>query len=167
MLHRCKYPSEVSVPSPDRAGYRLFGVCGMRFPWKMMCLGALAVTCAGLACPANARADTVAYQVVTNEIKAKQADGSKAEVYRFDPAVYVVQQNDDVVLNIRGLKGQDHPFVLQGYNIHGTIHKNQVTALRFKATKPGFFRLVCTSHADSEHEGPMEAYLVVVPVAHT
>lgn len=111
----------------------------------------------------HASAETVTYQVVTNEITANQKNGDKTEVYRFDPAVYVVHQGDDVVLSIRGVKGHDHPISLEGYQIHDVVHRNEVTTVKFKADKAGFFRLICTAHADSSHEGPMEAYLVVTP----
>lgn len=134
--------------------------------WVKACCAVIASSCGLLLWPAQVYAQTVTYQIVTNEIKAKQKDGTKTEVYRFDPAVYVVQEGDDVVMNIRGLKGHDHPVVLQGYNLQDVIHRNQVSTLRFKASKVGFFRLICTSHADSEHEGPMEGYLVVVPAKH-
>lgn len=110
-----------------------------------------------------AHAESVGYEIVTNEIAAKQTDGSKVEVYRFDPGVFVVTQGDDVTLRFRGIKGQDHPVVLEDYNLKTVIHRTQVTSLHFKATKPGMFRLVCTLHADAAHEGPMEGYLIVVP----
>ncbi|MCL6516315.1 transcriptional regulator [Alicyclobacillus sp.] len=112
---------------------------------------------------AAVRAATVTYRVVTNEIAAKQADGSEKEVYRFDPAVYVANEGDDVELHLYGLRGHDHPFVLEGYNVRGVIHRNQETVVRVHADRPGYFRLVCTSHADAAHEGPMEAYLIVIP----
>lgn len=108
-----------------------------------------------------AYAATVTYQVVTNEISAKDPDGSKTEVYRFDPAVYPVTQGDDVVLQLYGLKGHDHPVVLEGYNIRGVIHRHQMTTLKFRATKTGVFRLQCLAHMDVAHHGPMEAYVVV------
>jgi plastocyanin len=111
----------------------------------------------------RAEAATVQYQVVTNEIAAQQQDGTKVEVYRFDPAVYVAQQGDQVVMTFRGVKGHDHPIVLEGYDLRGVIHRNQVTTIKFKADKPGFFKLICTAHADAGHNGPMEAYLVVTP----
>ena len=117
----------------------------------------------GVVHPSAAMAKTVTYQVVTNEIAAKQKDGSTIEVYRFDPAVYVATEGDDVNLLIRGLKGHDHPVVLEGYNVKGVVHRNQVTKLEVHAAKPGFYRLICTTHYDAAHEGPMEAYLVVVP----
>ena len=111
-------------------------------------------------------ANTVTYQIVTNEIAAKQTDGSKVEVYRFDPGVWVVNEGDDVVLKIRGVKGHDHPVVLEGYQVNGVVHRNQTTDLRLKANKPGMFHLICTSHADAAHNGPMEGYLIVVPQKH-
>jgi plastocyanin len=111
----------------------------------------------------RAEAATVQYQIVTNEIAAKQKDGQKVEVYRFDPAVYVAEEGDDVVLKFRGVKGHDHPIVLEGYDLKNVIHRNQVTTLKFKANKPGFFKLICTAHPDADHQGPMEAYLVVTP----
>ncbi len=113
--------------------------------------------------PRTVLAESVSYQVLTNEIAAKQTDGSTTEVYRLDPAVYVAAEGDDVTLRIRGLKGHDHPLVLEGYNLHTVVHRNEVTTLHFKATKPGFFRIICTAHADANHEGPMEGYLLVIP----
>ncbi|GMA51704.1 hypothetical protein GCM10025857_30610 [Alicyclobacillus contaminans] len=125
-------------------------------------LAVMAVTAAPRVAPtAHAAVDT--YQVVTNEISAKQPGGGTVDVYRFDPAVYVAEQGDEVVLQFRGLKGHDHPIVLDGYNLHATVRRNERTTLRFIADKPGFFHLICTAHADAAHEGPMEAYLVVTP----
>jgi len=114
----------------------------------------------------TAQAATVTYQIVTNEIAAKQANGTKVEVYRFDPGVWVVQQGDQVALKIRGVKGHDHPIVLEDYDLKTVVHRNQVTDMRFIATKPGMFRLLCTVHADAAHQGPMEGYLIVVPPRH-
>jgi hypothetical protein len=106
-------------------------------------------------------AKTITYQIVTNEISAKDPDGSKTEVYRFDPAIYPVFQGDDVVLQIYGVKGHDHPILLEGYNIRGVIHRHQLTTLRFHADKLGVFRLICLAHPDMAHHGPMEAYVIV------
>lgn len=107
--------------------------------------------------------DSVIYHIVTNEVSAKQKDGSEVEVYRFDPGVFVASQGDDVKLEIRGVKGHDHPVVLKGYGVSGTVHRNQTLDLHFRADKPGIFPLVCTLHPDAQHQGPMEGYLVVVP----
>lgn len=108
-------------------------------------------------------AENVKYELVTNEISAKQADGHKVEVYRFDPGVIAVQQGDNVTLRIRGVKGHDHPIVLEGYGVQGVVHRNQTTTLQFKATRAGVFQLICTAHPDEQHGGPMIGYLLVVP----
>jgi plastocyanin len=105
----------------------------------------------------------VTYQIMTNEIKAKQPDGKEKEVYRFDPSIYVVRKGDGVTLKFWGLKGHDHPITLEGYNIHSVIHKNEATTMAFQANQVGTFRLICTAHADFAHDGPMEGYLVVLP----
>jgi plastocyanin len=116
-----------------------------------------------MASPTTGQGQTVTYQIVTNEIKAKQTDGSNVEVYRFDPGVYVVRQGDQVNLRIYGLNGHNHPVLLEGYNVQAVVHRNQTTTLSFRATKTGTYRLICTSHMDAAHEGPMEGYLVVMP----
>lgn len=105
----------------------------------------------------------VTYQIVTNEIQTKLPTGKTMEVYRFDPGVFVVEQGTNVELKLIGVKGHDHPVTLEGYNVSGTIKKNTATSLKFTADKPGVFRLICVAHADVEHQGPMEGYLVVVP----
>ncbi|MCL6454912.1 MAG: hypothetical protein K6T78_14995 [Alicyclobacillus sp.] len=128
--------------------------------WAVGCVTAAWVA-GGMSVP-QAHAASVTYQILTNELKAKQ-DGAEHEVYRFDPAVYVVNQGDDVTLQIRGFKGHDHPVLLEDYNLRTVVHRNQVTTLHFQASLPGFHRLVCTEHLDAQHEGPMEAYLVVIP----
>jgi plastocyanin len=113
--------------------------------------------------PGLAFAQPVTYNVVTDEVTAASAGGPSASVYRFAPAVYVVNQGDDVTLAIRGVKGHDHPVELEGYGLHAVVRRGQVTRLQFKADKAGIFRLICTAHADATHKGPMEGYLVVVP----
>lgn len=122
--------------------------------------------CSGVAAAAtDSHPTTKTYQVVTNEIVGKSADGKETEVYRFDPAVFVANQGDDVTIKIHGLKGHTHPVVLEGYGVRGVVERNQTLTLHVHADKPGMFRLICTTHADRAHEGPMEGYLVVVPNA--
>lgn len=118
-----------------------------------------------LAWMGRAFAQPVTYQVITDEVEATMPDGSDVEVYRFDPAVYVVNQGDDVTLVIRGVRGHDHPVELEGYGLHTVVRKGETVRLQFRADKPGIFRLICSEHADATHKGPMEGYLVVVPPA--
>lgn len=136
---------------------------------RLMSFCIIAGTCGVVVWSANpgatvtAHAQSVTYQIITNEVKAKQTNGSETEVYRFDPAVYVANEGDDVTLSIHGFKGHDHPVLLEGYNLRAMVHRNETTTLKFHATKPGFYRLVCTAHVDAAHEGPMEGYVVIVP----
>jgi len=129
-------------------------------PWL---IGVTAVSAMAVTSAPTAHADVVKYEMVTNEISAIQKDGSKVEVYRFDPGVVAVQQGDDVTLRIRGVKGHDHPIVLEGYGLQAVVHRNEVTTLHFQANRPGVFQLICTAHADEKHSGPMIGYILVVP----
>lgn len=156
-----KQEKDVRVVKDVRRGYRR-GMDRNRFMIRIAA-SILTVALAGSVFPAVAHADEVSYSVVTNEIKAKQTDGQAKEVYRFDPAVYVANEGDDVTLRFYGLKGHDHPIYLEGYDVRDVIHRNQVTTMKFHADKPGFYRLVCTAHKDAAHKGPMEAYVVVIP----
>ncbi len=131
------------------------------------CIAAL--TCVWTLTPEAAQAATKpavktdTYQIVTNEIEAKLPNGQMHDLYQFNPAVYVANQGDDVVLKIHGVKGKSHPVVLEGYGVTGVIERNQTLTLHIHADKPGLFRLICTTHADLAHGGPMEGYLFVVP----
>lgn len=135
-----------------------------------VCSAAVAAALALTALPLSAEAaetpvskTTDTYQILTNEIEAKQPDGTSTDLYRFDPGVYVANQGDEVVLKIHGVKGKAHPVVLEGYNVGGVVKKGQTLTLEFRADKPGLYRLICTAHPDLAHGGPMEGYLFVVP----
>jgi plastocyanin len=146
----------------------MHSIAGKATAWMIGAFAAIVasgVANAGESAFAATTTETVTYQVVTNEIEAKAADGTQREVYRFDPAVFVANQGDDVVLKIHGLKGHSHPVTLEGYGLHGVIERNQTLRLHVHADKAGMFRLICTTHADLAHEGPMEGYLIVVPRA--
>jgi len=137
---------------------------GTRHRWVYRMAAALALMVVAMtAATPTAQAATVTYQIVTNEIAAKQPDNSMVKVYRFDPGVYVVMQGDLVNLNVRGLKGHDHPIVIEGYDIRGIVKRNATTNFSFVASRAGTFRIICTTHMDAAHEGPMEAYLIVLP----
>jgi plastocyanin len=144
----------------------MHSIAGKATAWTMGIFAAIVVSGVanvGEAASAAATTEIVTYQVVTNEIEAKAEDGTQREIYRFDPAVFVANQGDDVVLKIHGVKGHSHPVTLEGYGLHGVIERNQTLMLHVHADRPGMFRLICTTHADLAHEGPMEGYLIVVP----
>ncbi len=87
------------------------------------------------------------------------ADGTwTVETYRFDPSTLVVNQGDIVTLEIVGINGAEHPFVIEGYKVNGAIKRGQVTRVTFTADKAGIFRITCGKHLPT-----MTADLVVLP----
>ncbi|MBD2844895.1 cupredoxin domain-containing protein [Paenibacillus sp. IB182496] len=99
--------------------------------------------------------------LITTEFKTTTADGKALEVYRFDPGTVVVQRGEPTQLNITGVNGQSHPFVIEGLDIRGEVKKGETTVVRFTAEKPGTYPIVCLTHKDLHQGGPMVGYLVV------
>ena len=87
--------------------------------------------------------------------------GKEREVYRWDPGTIVVRQGDRVRLNIHGLNGDKHPFLIEGLDIQGEVVRGQVQTVEFVAKEKGVHRLVCLVHTDAQNEGPMIGYIVV------
>lgn len=89
----------------------------------------------------------------------KPDDKGRWEVstYRWDPGTIVVNQGDIVTLEIIGINGDDHPFTIEGYWLSGVVRRGQITRLKFTASKPGIFKIICRKHAPS-----MQADLVVL-----
>ena len=106
-------------------------------------------------------------KVKTFEMVAVEFDGTdpktgqEREVYRWDPGTIVVQQGDRVRLNIHGLNGDKHPFLIEGLGIQGEVAKGEVKTVEFVAKEKGVHKLVCLAHTDSKNEGPMIGYIVV------
>jgi plastocyanin len=114
--------------------------------------------------PGSANVRSVTVSVVTNEIKWTSPDGKQEiEAYRWDPGYIVVKQGDSVVLEFYGVKGENHPFVIDGYNLKGTVERGKTQSVNFLADKPGTFQIRCLTHPDTSHHGPMVATLVVLP----
>ncbi|GGF95763.1 cupredoxin domain-containing protein [Paenibacillus abyssi] len=99
--------------------------------------------------------------LITTEFKTKTADGKELEIYRFDPGTIVVQRGELIQLNITGINGQSHPFVIEGLNVKGEVKKGQTTVVRFTADQPGTYPILCLTHTEMKHGGPMVGYLVV------
>lgn len=92
-------------------------------------------------------------------LKEPNAEGRwEVETYRWDPGTIVVNQGDIVTLEIIGINGAEHPFVIEGYDVSGTIKRGQVTRVTFTADKAGIFRITCGKHLPT-----MTADLVVLP----
>lgn len=102
------------------------------------------------------------WDIVTVEYKGTHPQtGKVVELYRFDPATIVVGAGERVRLNIYGLHGERHPFVIEGLSIKDEVVKGEVTTVEFVAKEKGTYRLLCLTHADHNSAGPMVAYIVV------
>jgi heme/copper-type cytochrome/quinol oxidase subunit 2 len=99
--------------------------------------------------------------IVTGEFKTTGNDGKPIEAYRWDPGTIHVKQGELIKLSIFGVNGASHPFIIDGLNIKGEVKKGQETVVTFQAEKPGTYRIICLTHPDIAHNGPMVGYIVV------
>ncbi len=99
--------------------------------------------------------------MVAGEFKSTTADGKTIEAYRWDPGTVVVQKGERIKLSIYGVNGQSHPFLIEGLNISGEVKKGKETVVHFTADQEGTYRLICLTHTDIAHSGPMIGYIVV------
>ncbi|WP_062356744.1 cupredoxin domain-containing protein [Bacillus kwashiorkori] len=100
--------------------------------------------------------------MVTGEFATKTAEGKEIEAYRWDPGTIVLRKDEKVHLKIFGVNGQEHPFYIEGTDIQGTVQKGKETTIPLQFNKTGTYRLICITHPDAEHNGPMIAYIVVI-----
>ncbi|WP_337098181.1 cupredoxin domain-containing protein [Paenibacillus sp. YIM B09110] len=101
------------------------------------------------------------FQLVTTEIKSTTQDGQEIEVYRWDPGSIIVNKGEPIELHITGVSGKSHPFVIEGLGVRGTVTQGKTTVVSFTADKPGTYPIVCLTHSDMRHDGPMVGYITV------
>jgi len=106
-------------------------------------------------------AETAVFHLVTGEFSSTGPDGRRIEVYRWDPGHIVVGRGQPVELQITGVNGASHPFVIKGLNIRGVVRKGETTVVRFTAEHPGTYPIICLTHRDLEQNGPMVGYITV------
>jgi plastocyanin len=99
--------------------------------------------------------------MVTGEFSSKTADGKEIEAYRWDPGNLVVHKGEKINLSIYGVNGDSHPFIIEGLNVKGEVKKGMETIVSFTAHKEGIYRIICLTHPDIAHNGPMVGYIVV------
>jgi len=99
--------------------------------------------------------------MVTGEFKTTTPDGKEIEAYRFSPGTVFVQKGERVKLSIYGVNGESHPFIIEGLGLKGEVKKGQETTVSFVANKEGIYRIICLTHPDMAHNGPMIGYIVV------
>ncbi len=111
--------------------------------------------------PTASMAATRTIHMVTGEFKSTSKEGQKIEAYRWDPGTIVVQQGENIQLRIYGVNGESHPFLIEGLNIKGEVTQGKETIVNFTAKERGTYRIICLTHTDVAHEGPMIGYIVV------
>lgn len=83
----------------------------------------------------------------------------EVSTYQWQPGFILANQGEDVTLEIIGINGAEHPSFIEGINVPAfTVRRGQITAVNFRTTRPGFYRIVC-----STHQPTMVGYLVVLP----
>ncbi|PZD94658.1 hypothetical protein DNH61_17040 [Paenibacillus sambharensis] len=102
------------------------------------------------------------FHLVTEEVKSTDPHGKEVDVYRWDPGTLVVHQGEQVRLEITGLKGESHPFIIEGLGIRGEVLKGQTTTVTFTADKKGSYPILCLTHTSEHQSSPMVAYLTVI-----
>lgn len=105
--------------------------------------------------------NNIILNMVTGEFKSKLDNGKEIEAYRWDPGTIIVPEGEDVTLSIYGVNGKEHPFIIEGTDIKGTVKKGKETIVNLKFNEEGTYRLICLTHPDIEKNGPMIAYIVV------
>ncbi len=101
------------------------------------------------------------FQLVTGEFKSTAEDGSEIEVYGWHPGTIHVNKGELTELHITGVNGASHPFVVEGLGLRGEVKKGKTTIIRFTAAKEGIYPIVCLTHTDMRHGGPMVGYIYV------
>ncbi|RTR28753.1 hypothetical protein EKG37_16165 [Robertmurraya yapensis] len=99
--------------------------------------------------------------LVTTEFKTTTEDGKEIEAYRWDPGTIFVGKDEKVLLHLYGVNGHEHPFIIEGTDIKGTVSKGKDTTVELQLSKEGVYRLVCLTHSDMENSGPMIANIIV------
>jgi len=108
-----------------------------------------------------AGSETAVFHLVTGEFSSSGPDGRKIEVYRWDPGHIVVSRGQPVELQITGVNGGSHPFVIEGLGVRGIVRKGETTVVRFTPEHAGTYPIICLTHRDLEQNGPMVGYITV------
>jgi plastocyanin len=92
-------------------------------------------------------------------LKAPDAEGRwEVSTYRWEPNQIIVNEGDEVTLEILGVNGDEHPTVIDGYDISFTVKRGELTTVTFTADKAGVFPFHCGVHMPS-----MTGELIVLP----
>jgi nitrosocyanin len=82
------------------------------------------------------------HATLTRSIDAAPVSGGAG----FDPVTVTVHKDDNVVLNVGNTTAVTHGFSVEGYGIHDTVDAHTPIKVKFKAGKPGTFKIFCQLH---------------------
>ncbi len=140
----------------------------LRLAALALTIAILAVACwrlypsvSGEAASATAAANPQVFEMVTGEFRSQTADGKEIEVYQWSPNFLTVKKGEQVTLRITGVNGASHPFVIEGLGVKGVVKKGSVTEVSFTPEKAGTYPIICMTHTDLKHGGPMVGYIHV------
>jgi nitrosocyanin len=64
----------------------------------------------------------------------------------FDPSTVTVHKDDNVRLTVGNTTDKTHGFSVEGYGIHDEVNPGTPLQVKFKAKKPGTFKIFCQLH---------------------
>ena len=101
------------------------------------------------------------FHMVTAEFAGKTEAGKEMESYRWHPGTIMVPKGKEVIIQMYGVNGLEHPFYIEGTDYQGVVQKGKETELKVKFDKKGTYRLICSAHSNIQQNGPMIAYITV------
>jgi nitrosocyanin len=82
------------------------------------------------------------HATLTRSIDAAPVSGGAG----FDPTTITVHKDDNVILDVDNTTAVTHGFSIEGYGIHDTVDPHTPIKVKFKARKPGTFKIFCQLH---------------------
>lgn len=71
------------------------------------------------------------------------------ETYRFDSAVVMACQGEQVTLNIFGVNAAYHDISIPAFGQNFRVSRGQLSTVSFAVNKPGIFSILCRTHQPS------------------
>lgn len=71
------------------------------------------------------------------------------ETYRFDSAVVVACEGEEVTLNIFGVNAAYHDITIPAFGQNFRVSRGQLSTVTFLAKKYGIYPIICTTHKPS------------------
>ena len=85
------------------------------------------------------------YELIPPDAAGKWA----TETYRFDSAVVVACEGEEVTLNIFGVNAAYHDITIKAFQQNFRVSRGQLSTVTFMAKKAGIFPIICITHKPS------------------